>query len=40
VQFLVDHFTILGLEIQNWMPLAAGLVAAFIIFAWNSRNPG
>jgi hypothetical protein len=40
VQFLVDHVTVLGLEIQNWMLIATALVAAFIVFAWTSRDRG
>jgi hypothetical protein len=38
VQFLVDHFSFLGLAIQNWMLVAVGLVAASIVLAWKSRD--
>jgi hypothetical protein len=38
VQFLVDHFSFLGLELQNWMLIAVALVAAFIVLAWKSRD--
>ena len=40
VQFLVDHVTVLGLELQNWMLIAAALVAAFLVFAWIGRDRG
>jgi len=38
VWFLVEHFTLMGFEGQNWMPIVAGLVAAYIFFIWKTRN--
>jgi len=38
VQFLVGHFTFLGLEVQNWMLIVIGLIAAFILFVWQTRD--
>jgi H+/gluconate symporter-like permease len=38
VQFLTEHFTFLGFEGQNWMLIAVGLIAAFIFFAWKTRD--
>jgi hypothetical protein len=38
VQFLIEHFTILGFEVQNWMLIVIGLVAAFVIFVWKTRD--
>jgi hypothetical protein len=37
VQFLVEHFTFLGFEVQNWMLIAAGLMAAFIFIVWKTQ---
>ena len=37
-QFLVEHFTVLGFEIQNWMLIVAALVAAYILFTWTMRD--
>jgi hypothetical protein len=38
VQFLVEHFTFLGFEGQNWMLIVAGLIAAYIFFVWKARD--
>jgi hypothetical protein len=32
MQFLLGHFTILGVQVQNWMLIAAAIVAASAIF--------
>jgi hypothetical protein len=37
VRFLVEHFSILGFDGQNWMLLAVGLIAAFLFFVWKTR---
>jgi hypothetical protein len=37
-QFLIEHFTILGFEIQNWMLIMVGVTAAFILFVWRTRD--
>ena len=41
VQFLTGHFTILGFQVQNWMLIAAAVIAASVIFvlATRDRNP-
>jgi hypothetical protein len=38
VQFLIEHFTVLGFEVQNWMLIVVGMIAAFILFVWKSRD--
>jgi hypothetical protein len=38
VGFLVEHFAFLGFEGQNWMLIAAVLIAAYIFFVWKTRN--
>lgn len=38
VQFLTGHFTILGIEAQNWMLIAAAVVAAFVAFIVATRD--
>ena len=38
MQFLIEHFTFLGFEGQNWMLIVVALVAAFIFFAWKTRD--
>jgi hypothetical protein len=37
-QFLIEHFTFLGFEVQNWMLIVAGLTIAFILFVWRTRD--
>jgi hypothetical protein len=38
VQFLIGRFAFLGVDGQYWMLIAAGLIVAFIFFAWKTRN--
>jgi hypothetical protein len=38
VQFLIKRFVFLGFEGQYWMLIVAGLLAAFIFFAWRTRK--
>jgi hypothetical protein len=38
VQFLVEHFTFLGFEVQNWMLIVVGLIAAYVLFVWATRD--
>ena len=38
VQFLTEHFTILGIQAQNWMLVAAALVAVFVAFVTATRD--
>jgi hypothetical protein len=38
VHFLIGRFTFLGFEGQNWMLVAVGLIAAFIVFIWQDRD--
>jgi hypothetical protein len=40
VQFLAGHFNILGVQVQNWMLIAAGIVAAFAAVARITRDRG
>ena len=38
VQFLIEHFTFLGFEVQNWMLVVVGLIAAYMLLVWTSRD--
>jgi hypothetical protein len=38
VQFLIQGFTVLGFEVQNWMLIVVGLIAAYILFVWRTRD--
>ena len=38
MQFLIEHFTVLGFEVQNWMLIVVGVIAAFIWFVWKTRD--
>jgi hypothetical protein len=38
VQFLIEGFTVLGFEVQNWMLIVVGVIAAFILFVWKTRD--
>jgi hypothetical protein len=38
VRFLVEGFTFLGFDVQNWMLVVVGLIAAFIFFVWKTRD--
>jgi hypothetical protein len=38
VQFLIEHFTVLGFEIQNWMLIVVGVIAAYVLFVWKTRD--
>ena len=38
VQVLIEYSNVLGFQIQNWMLVVAGVVLAFAIFAWRTRD--
>jgi hypothetical protein len=38
VHFLIEGFTVLGFEVQNWMLIMVGLIAVFILFVWKTRD--
>ena len=38
MHFLIERFTFLGFDFQNWMLIVIGLMAAFIFFVWKTRN--
>jgi hypothetical protein len=38
VQFLSEHFTILGIQAKNWMLIAAAFIAVFIAFVMATRD--
>ena len=38
MQFLIEHFTVLGFEVQNWMLIVVGMIAAFVLFVWKTRD--
>jgi hypothetical protein len=38
VQFLIQGFTVLGFDVQNWMLIVVGLIAAYILFVWKTRD--
>jgi hypothetical protein len=38
VRFLVESFSFLGFEGQNWMLIVTGMIAAFVFFVWRTRD--
>jgi hypothetical protein len=38
VQFLIQQFSFLGFEGQNWMLVAVGVIAVFLYFGWRNRD--
>jgi hypothetical protein len=38
VSFLVKHFTFLGFDAQYWMLIVVGLIAAFVLYVWKTRE--
>jgi hypothetical protein len=38
VDFLTGRFTVLGFEAQNWMFIAAVVIAIFVLFIWKTRD--
>jgi hypothetical protein len=38
VQFLVEHFTFLGFEGQNWMLIVASGIAVYLLILWKTGN--
>jgi hypothetical protein len=36
MEFLAGHFTVLGFEFQNWMPIVVGAVAAYVVYLWKT----
>ena len=38
MQFLIEHFTFLGFEVQYWMLIVVGVIAAFVLFVWKTRD--
>jgi hypothetical protein len=35
-EFLVRHFTFLGFDFQNWMPIMLGVAALYILYLWKA----
>ncbi len=38
MQFLIEHFAFLGFEVQNWMLIVVGVIAAYILYVWKTRD--
>jgi hypothetical protein len=38
VAFLIQKSSFFGFEVQNWMLIVLFLIAAFIVFAWRTRD--
>ena len=38
VQFLVERFTFLGFEGQNWMLIVVGVTVAFVFYVLKTRD--
>jgi hypothetical protein len=36
VHFLVEPFTVLGFQGQNWMLIVVAMIAAYLVFAWKT----
>jgi len=37
-QFLVEHFTFLGFEVQNWTLIVVGLIVVYVLFVLRTRD--
>jgi H+/gluconate symporter-like permease len=37
-KFLVEPFTVLGFEGQNWMLIVVGVIVAYVSFVWLTRD--
>jgi hypothetical protein len=35
-KFLAGHFTFLGFDFQNWMPIVIGAFAIYIAYLWKT----
>jgi hypothetical protein len=38
VRFLVESFTFLGFQGQNWMLIVVAMIAAYLLFAWTTGS--
>ncbi|MET4196745.1 putative membrane protein [Bradyrhizobium sp. LA8.1] len=38
MDFLIQRFSVFGIDAQYWMLAGAAVVAIFIIFAWRTRD--
>lgn len=38
MQFLVEHISFLGIDLQNWMLIVLGMTAAYALFFWKTDN--
>ncbi len=36
--WLVDDFSVLGVQLQNWMPVAVAIVVLLAAYEWISRR--
>jgi hypothetical protein len=36
MQFLVQHVSVLGVDVQNWMLIVLGMIAAYALFSWKT----
>jgi hypothetical protein len=38
VEFLIEHFNLLGFEVQNWMLIVVGLVVVSVLFVLKTND--
>ncbi len=38
VRFLVEPFTVLGFQGQNWMLIVVAMIAAYLVFVWKTGS--
>jgi hypothetical protein len=36
MEFLVEHFTVFGVQFQYWMPIVGGSLAVYIFYLWKT----
>jgi hypothetical protein len=36
MDFLVEHFTVLGIDLQWWMPIVVGACALYVLWLWRT----
>jgi hypothetical protein len=38
MQFLVEHVSVFGVDLQNWMLIVLGMTAVYALFSWKTGD--
>lgn len=38
MKFLVEHISIFGVDLQNWMLIVLGMTAVYALFSWKTSD--